>query len=125
MDSPLRHIFRPARSDASPKAGNRRGVLAAFVATWLLASVFVPCVLWTTSHAQPPAIAQPPKAAAPIELAKPSERDRQVARMIAALMPRNHISAQSLERHDQPTVSRTVHQFARSDEALLLSERHR
>ena len=96
MDSPLRHIFRPARSDASPKAGNRRGVLAAFVATWLLASVFVPCVLWTTSHAQPPAIAQPPKAAAPIELAKPSERDRQVARMIAALMPRNHISAQSL-----------------------------
>jgi len=71
-----------------------------------------------TAPAQPPVPAQPIDVAEqPIALAKPSEQDRQVARLIANLMPRNHISAQGLN----DTISkRALELFIKSLDPLKL-----
>ncbi len=54
---------------------------------------------------------------APIEIAKPTEKDRVVARLIANLMPRNHISAQGLN----DTISkRALELFVKSLDPLKL-----
>lgn len=111
MDNSSRQFFRSVRFDCfNQTAGIRCRVFAHGVAASMLAGL-----LMIASHvpvdAQAPPIAAPPQAsrapaatsqvpraavAAPVQLAQPSERDRTVARMIAALMPRNHISAQGL-----------------------------
>ena len=107
MDSPSRHLIDPARSERfHPLAQSPRCVLARFAAALIVAGLFLSSGIDSRLLAQAPPIAAPPpmatpprdveRFAAPIELAKPSERDRRVARMIAALMPRNHISSQAL-----------------------------
>ncbi len=112
MDNSSRQFFRSVRFDCfNQTAGIRCRVFAHGVAASLLAGL-----LTITANvplgAQAPPIAAPPQAsrtpapttpqalgpavASPVQVAQPSERDKRVARMIAALMPRNHISAQGL-----------------------------
>ena len=82
MDSPSRHLFRPARFERTDQsAGSRRRVLAGFAAALILAGLFLSTGVDSTALAQAPPVAAPPRAAVervapPIELAKPSERDR-------------------------------------------------
>ncbi|MGI9471124.1 MAG: carboxy terminal-processing peptidase [Rubripirellula sp.] len=56
-------------------------------------------------------------AQAPIELAKPSDRDRLVAKLIARLMPKNHISASGL---DDTISERALDLFTNSLDPLKL-----
>jgi carboxyl-terminal processing protease len=101
---PVRHV-RPVDVDPMPEGASPKRLRGQKWVCLTLASAFSIGVCLPLAAQQPPvATVEPaqeevksiPLAETPAELAKPSERDRRVARMIAALMPRNHISAQGL-----------------------------
>ncbi len=88
MDS-RRHRFPLPASSGHHSGGRVLTRFALILAVAAAISVPGPSVVL----AQAPAVAA---ADSPIVLAKPSEQDRLVARLIANLMPKNHISAQGL-----------------------------
>lgn len=98
MDNPSRLFFRSVRcGSACQAAGSRGHKLAHFAGVCVLAGWMLTGGVVSQAIAQAPPIAPPPQGAAdPVVMAKPPARDGRVARLIAALMPRNHISAQGL-----------------------------
>lgn len=97
MDRPSRHFFRSDWFEVARRtSGRRRPASSRAAAVWLLTCVVLATSFSSQVAAQAPLVAPPPQATDPVVVAKPSERDRTVARLIANLMPRYHISSQGL-----------------------------
>ncbi len=64
---------------------------------WITAAVVASFLLLPSAESQPPAAPQlAPQQQQTLQLARPTAKDRVVAKLIASLMPKNHISSQGL-----------------------------